>query len=192
MSIVTIRNVEFINNPAKFSDVYRFRVTFDCIAALKDDLEWKLIYVSSPGNEELDQELDDCLVGPVPAGVNSFEFEGSPPDPSKIPAEDVLGVAALILTGSYKDQEFVRVGYYQNTEYDNEEMKETPPANIMFHRLVRDISAKPRVTRFQIKWDVLPPSQAQTAGAATSATVPSANDLEDAMEVDSAQVSAPS
>jgi histone chaperone ASF1 len=118
------------------------------------DLEWKLIYVSSPGNEELDQELDDCLVGPVPSGVNSFEFEGSPPDPSKIPAEDVLGVAALILTGSYKDQEFVRVGYYQNTEYDNEEMKETPPANIMFHRLVRDISAKPRVTRFQIKWCV--------------------------------------
>ncbi|KAJ6539927.1 ASF1 like histone chaperone-domain-containing protein [Mycena sp. CBHHK59/15] len=154
MSIVTIRNVEFINNPAKFSDVYRFRVTFDCIASLKDDLEWKLIYVSSPGNEELDQELDDCLVGPVPSGVNSFEFEGSPPDPSKIPAEDVLGVAALILTGSYKDQEFVRVGYYQNTEYDNEEMKETPPANIMFHRLVRDISAKPRVTRFQIKWCV--------------------------------------
>ncbi|KAJ6578831.1 ASF1 like histone chaperone-domain-containing protein [Mycena vulgaris] len=192
MSIVTIRNVEFINNPAKFSDVYRFRVTFDCIASLKDDLEWKLIYVSSPGNEELDQELDDCLVGPVPSGVNSFEFEGSPPDPSKIPAEDVLGVAALILTGSYKDQEFVRVGYYQNTEYDNEEMKETPPANIMFHRLVRDISAKPRVTRFQIKWDVVPPSQAQTSGAATSAAVPSANDLEDSMDVDSAPTSIPS
>ncbi|KAJ7353188.1 anti-silence-domain-containing protein [Mycena albidolilacea] len=190
MSIVTIRNVEFINNPAKFSDPYRFRVTFDCIASLPDDLEWKLIYVSSPGNEELDQELDDCLVGPVPSGVNSFEFEGSPPDPSKIPTEDVLGVAALILTGSYKDQEFVRVGYYQNTEYDNEEMKETPPANIMFQRLVRDISAKPRVTRFQIKWDVVPPSQGQMAGAATSATVPSANDLEDSMEVDSTAVAA--
>ena len=111
--------------------------------------------MSSPGDEALDQELDDCLVGPVPSGVNSFEFEGSAPDPSKIPEEDVLGVAALILTGSYRDQEFVRVGYYQNTEYDNEEMKETPPAKIMFHRLVRDISTKPRVTRFHIKWCVL-------------------------------------
>ena len=117
------------------------------------DLEWKLIYVSSPGNEELDQELDDCLVGPVPMGVNSFEFEGSPPDPSKIPAEDVLGVAALILTGSYNDQEFVRVGYYQNTEYDNEEMRAAEKIEpIVFERLQRDISAKPRVTRFQIKW----------------------------------------
>jgi histone chaperone ASF1 len=119
------------------------------------DLEWKLIYVSSPGNEELDQELDDCLVGPVPVGVNSFEFEGLAPDPSKIPTEDVLGVAALILTGSYRDQEFVRVGYYQNTEYDNEEMKAAPPDKIQFDRLVRDISTKLRVTRFQIKWSVL-------------------------------------
>jgi histone chaperone ASF1 len=127
------------------------QVPLTCLLAA--DLEWKLIYVSCPGDEELDQELDDCLVGPVPVGVNSFEFEGSPPDPSKIPSEDVLGVAALILTGSYNDQEFVRVGYYQNTEYDNEEMRAAEKIEpIMFERLQRDISAKPRVTRFQIKW----------------------------------------
>jgi len=99
--------------------------------------------------------LDDCLVGPVPVGVNSFDFEGVPPDPAKIPTEDVLGVAALILTGSYNDQEFVRVGYYQNTEYDNEEMKESPPQKIVFERLVREMNTKPRVTRFQIKWSVI-------------------------------------
>jgi len=67
----------------------------------------------------------------------------------------VLGVAALILTGSYCDQEFVRVGYYQNTEYDNEEMNAEPPENIKFDRLMRDINEKPRVTRFQIKWYVV-------------------------------------
>ena len=88
----------------------------------------------------------------MPVGVNAFEFEGSPPSPQSIPPEDVLGVAALILTGSYRDQEFVRVGYYQNTEYDNEEMKSAPPEKIQFEKLVRDISAKPRVTRFQLKW----------------------------------------
>jgi histone chaperone ASF1 len=121
---------------------------------ISPDLEWRLIYVSSPGNEDLDQELDDCLVGPIPAGVNSFEFEGNAPKTSTIPPEDVLGVAALILTGSYKDQEFVRVGYYQNTEYDEEALNAEPPAKIQFERLVRDISNKPRVTRFQIKWCV--------------------------------------
>ncbi|KAF9484170.1 anti-silence-domain-containing protein [Pholiota conissans] len=187
---VTIRDVEFMNNPARFSDVYRFRVTFECIAPLEDDLEWKLIFVSCPGDEELDQELDDCLVGPVPQGINSFEFSGSAPDPSRIPQDDVLGVAALILTGSYRDQEFVRVGYYQNTEYDNPEMRETPPPTIMFDRLVRDINSKPRVTRFHIKWDVSPPQPTQAAlGAATSAPVPSADDIngDDDMDVDSSK-----
>lgn len=180
MSIVTIRNVEWFNNPARFLDPYKFRVTFECIAPLKDDLEWRLIYVSSPGDEALDQELDDCLVGPVPVGVNSFDFEGTPPNSSKIPTDDVLGVSALILTGSYKDQEFVRVGYYQNTEYDNDEMKENPPNPIIFERLVRDIHTKARVTRFQIKWDVAPLQQARptAAGAAASAAVPSADDLD--------------
>ncbi|KAF9256212.1 anti-silence-domain-containing protein [Marasmius fiardii PR-910] len=194
MSIVTIRNVEFINNPARFTDPYRFRVTFECIAPLPDDVEWKLIYVSSPGNEDLDQELDDWLVGPVPVGVNVFEFEVAPPDPQKVPAEDILGVAALILTGSYNDQEFVRVGYYQNTEYDNDQMKEDPPSKVVVESLVRDINTKPRVTRFQIKWDVTPPLQsngaaAAAAGAINSAAVPSANDIpdgeDDAMAVDS-------
>jgi len=179
---VSIKNVEFLNNPARFLDPYHFRVTFECIAPLKDDLEWKLIYVSSPDNESLDQELDDCLVGPVPVGVNSFEFQGTAPAPSRIPPDDVLGVAALILTGSYNDQEFVRVGYYQNTEYDNEEMKESPPAPIAFDRLVRDLSDKPRVTRFNIKWDVAPPQATQivaasgpTLGSQASANVPSAD-----------------
>jgi histone chaperone ASF1 len=124
------------------------------ISRNKPDLEWKLIYVSSPAHESLDQELDDCLVGPVPVGVNAFDFECDAPVVSKIPPEDLLGVAALILTGSYKDQEFVRVGYYQNTEYDNPEMIENPPREVMVERLVRDISTKPRVTRFQIKWYV--------------------------------------
>lgn len=68
---------------------------------------------------------------------------------------EVLGVGALILIGSYNDQEFVRVGYYQNTEYDCEELNLNPPKPILFDRLVRDIcTEKPRVTRFQIKWFV--------------------------------------
>jgi len=58
-------------------------------------------------------------------------------------------------------------------------MNENPPAKVMVDRLVRDISTKPRVTRFQIKWDVEPSaSTIQGAiGAATSAAVPSADDL---------------
>jgi len=47
------------------------------MAPLSDDLEWKLTYVGSAESESFDQELDSCMVGPVPLGVNSFEFEVS-------------------------------------------------------------------------------------------------------------------
>ena len=147
MSIVNIRDVEFLNNPAKFSDPYKFKVTFECIAPLPDDVEWKLIFVSSPVNRDLDQELDDCCIGPVPVGINAFTFEAEAPDPKIIPKEDVLGLAALILTGSYRDQEFVRIGYYQNTEYDDEQLVKEPPSTIIWERLVRTLTDRPQVTR---------------------------------------------
>ena len=33
------------------------------------DIEWKLIYVGSAESEDYDQELDSCMVGPVPVGT---------------------------------------------------------------------------------------------------------------------------
>lgn len=117
------------------------------------DVEWKLVFLSSPGHPDLDQELDSCLVGPIPVGINSFEFMAPAPEPTLIPQEDLLGVAAIILSGAYKDAEFVRVGYYQNTEYDDEELKANPPERVDYGRLVRELAAdKPRVTRFNIRW----------------------------------------
>lgn len=248
--LTVVQNVEFLNNPARFLDPYKFRVTFECIAPLPDGeptthkraryglrLTCQILNGASytcprPGMRSSIRSWMTVLWGlylrvspfDIPlcsfthyfyhnAGVNSFEFEGSAPTASTIPPEDVLGVAALILTGSYNDQEFVRVGYYQvsilpchptppfmlfhlfhyyrspsptttallslpcyhtpapprllaeltlttpqNTEYDSEDLRENPPKAILFDRLTRDISTKPRVTRFQIKWSVCPSS----------------------------------
>lgn len=39
------------------------------------------------------------------------------PDPAKIPATDLLGVTVVLVTCSYKAQEFIRVGYYVNNAY---------------------------------------------------------------------------
>jgi hypothetical protein len=50
-------------------------------------------------------------------------------------------------------REFVRVGYYVNNEYDDEQLRENPPLNPDFDRLSRNILAeKPIVTRFPIAW----------------------------------------
>jgi histone chaperone ASF1 len=47
----------------------------------------------------------------------------------------------------------VRVGYYVNNEYDSEELNAEPPSKPIIERVKRNVlEAKPRVTRFAIKW----------------------------------------
>ena len=103
---------------------------------------------------EHDQELDSLLVGPVPVGVNKFIFEADPPSPDLIPASELVSVTVILLSCSYASKEFVRVGYYVNNEYDDEELRLNPPPKVQIDRVVRNILAeKPRVTRFNISWD---------------------------------------
>lgn len=110
---------------------------------------WKLIIRST----EHDQVLDTLLVGPVPVGVNKFTFETDSPDLTKIPNTEIVAVTVVLLSCSYDDREFVRVGYYVNNEYTDEALASDPPAKPVIEKVRRSILAeKPRVTRFAIKW----------------------------------------
>lgn len=154
MSVVSLLGVKVLNNPAKFGDSYQFEITFECLESLQKDLEWKLTYVGSATSTEHDQELDSLLVGPIPTGVNKFVFEADPPDTTRIPDAEVLGVTVILLTCAYDGREFVRVGYYVNNEYESEEMNADPPAKPVLEKVRRNVLAeKPRVTRFNIRWD---------------------------------------
>ena len=62
-------------------------------------------------------------------------MQAKSPDPSQIPDEDLVGVTVVLLTCSYKDREFVRVGYYVNNEYTEEEMRENPPARPVIEKV---------------------------------------------------------
>ena len=83
--------------------------------------------------------------------------QGQFPDISKIPQTDIVGVTAILLTGSYNtNQEFFRVGYYVNNAYSEEypDLIENPPATPDISKLTRHIlTEKPRVTQFQIDWE---------------------------------------
>lgn len=61
-------------------------------------------------SETYDQILDTVYVGPVPEGRHMFVFQAEPPQPSKIPVADAVGVTVVLLTCSYRSQEFIRVG----------------------------------------------------------------------------------
>lgn len=79
-----------------------------------------MIYVGSAADGKYDQELDSILVGPIPVGVNKFVFKANAPDASKIPQKDLLGVTVCMVTCFYKNQEFIRIGYYVNNELCDE------------------------------------------------------------------------
>ncbi|KAH9879993.1 Histone chaperone asf1 [Plenodomus biglobosus] len=154
MSVVSLLGVEVKNNPARFDEPYEFEITFECLEQLQKDLEWKLTYVGSATSNEYDQELDSVLVGPLPIGVNKFVFRADPPDLSRIPNSEIIGVTVILLSCSYEDREFVRVGYYVNNEYTDEALALDPPTKPVIEKVQRQILAeKPRVTRFAIKWD---------------------------------------
>ena len=121
---------------------------------LISDLEWKVVYVASAEDSALDQTLEEVLVGPVPVGVNKFVLQADAPDYKSIPENDILGVTVILITCSYKEQEFARVGYYVNNEYGEEFDPEVgPPKPLDMSKVNRQILAdKPRVTRFPIDW----------------------------------------
>jgi len=158
MALVAVTNVEVLNNPAPFTAPFAFEITFECIAELQDDIEWKIIYVGSAESEEHDQELDSILVGPVPVGLNKFVFEASPPNVAALPSSEIVGVTVVLITCSYRRQEFVRIGYYVNNDFADPEVKENPPVGISSDALVQMLGRailhdKPRVTRYTIDWE---------------------------------------
>merc|ERR1712093_706228 len=144
MSSVNITNVQVLDNPAKWPAPLQFEITFECLTPLQEDLEWKVIYVGSAENVQYDQELESVMVGPVPVGVNKFVLQTEPPDHTKIPQSDLLGVTVVLLKCYYRSSEFLRVGFYVNNEYDNPEMQENPPTPHDVARINRNIlAAKP-------------------------------------------------
>ncbi|EOA25636.1 hypothetical protein CARUB_v10018985mg [Capsella rubella] len=145
MSSINITNVTVLDNPASFVNPFQFEVSYECLTSLKDDLEWKLIYVGSAEDETYDQF-----------------WKADSPDPLKIREEDIIGVTVLLLTCSYMDQEFIRVGYYVNNDYDDEQLREEPPTKVLINKIQRNIlTDKPRVTKFPINFH---PEDEQTGG----------------------------
>ena len=62
-------------------------------------------------------------------------FQADAPDVGKIPVQDATGVTVVLLTCGYRNQEFIRVGYYVNNEYGDPELKENPPSNPDFDKV---------------------------------------------------------
>lgn len=120
--------------------------------------------------------MEEVLVGPVPVGINKFVLQANAPDFNKIKNEDLLGVTVCLVTCSYFEQEFVRIGYYVNNDYSEPYDPETPPNPIEITKLFRNLLAnEPRVTRFPINWS----GPAIPAAATAEDEIAAENDAEE-------------
>ena len=90
----------------------------------------------------------------IQPGQMKFVFEGQPPNTSLIKDSDIVSVTGVLVTCSYANEEFFRVGYYVNNYYEDPELAENPPEKADILKLTRHILVeKPRVTKFQIQWE---------------------------------------
>ena len=154
MSSVSVLNIIPKNPITKFTDTFSFEIIIEVLAELKKEIEWKMVYITSE-NQNDDQILNEIEIDPPnQLGQMKFEFVGDAPDISKIPENDVIGVAAILLCCSYNGQEFFRCGYYLNITYDNEEMNMNMPEKIEVGHLVRNmLASKPRIVKYEIDWE---------------------------------------
>ncbi|PFH31845.1 anti-silencing protein, ASF1 family protein [Besnoitia besnoiti] len=227
MSVVNVTNIRLGNNPSPISAPFVFEICFEALTPLKEDLEWRVVYVGSSecektsrkvkkekndkagaaapaspaapataarksesaemeveeerktlSDEKKDEEagggdylLDSVMLGPIERGVLAFEFAVNPPDYTQMDPSSVLGMQAVLVCALYKQQEFMRIGYYLNNAYSDTVLRENPPDVPLYDKLIRCIVDEPRVTRFPIVWDEeagLPAAESE----APAATVP--------------------
>lgn len=94
---------------------------------VETDIEWQVVYVGSAEDQSKDQELDAVLLPADTTGRFKFVLQVPAPDHSQIAPADILGVTIVLLTCSYKDAEFIRVGYYVNNEHPDFPTAPEPP-----------------------------------------------------------------
>lgn len=56
-----------------------------------------------------------------------FFQQADAPNTGLIPESDAVGVTVVLITCTYRGQEFIRIGYYVNNEYTDPELRENPP-----------------------------------------------------------------
>lgn len=56
-----------------------------------------------------------------------FIEQADAPNTGLIPESDAVGVTVVLITCTYRGQEFIRIGYYVNNEYTDPDLRENPP-----------------------------------------------------------------
>eukprot|EP01028_Stygiella_incarcerata_P004093 TRINITY_DN1858_c0_g1_i3.p1 TRINITY_DN1858_c0_g1~~TRINITY_DN1858_c0_g1_i3.p1 ORF type:complete len:172 (-),score=57.52 TRINITY_DN1858_c0_g1_i3:129-644(-) len=171
MSKVIVESVTVKNPKSGFLDDIELSVELECVEPVEEaspllylssfllcaDITWKVVYVGSAESSEKDQTLEEFDVGPLEIGRLEFDVTAPAPNITLIPKDDIIGVTLLLLTATYKKQEFCRIGYFVSIRGDDEMTGKGGESNgdgvIDPVHLIRDIrDDEPRMTTFNINW----------------------------------------
>jgi len=151
MALINVKDVQIENSFGKFSDPIAMNITFESLQPLKTEIEWEVTYIGAPSNPSCDQQLDSFSIGPIPQGTMVFQILANPPDIGKIPRENIFDTTALLVSVTFKKQEFFRIGYFVSCCYQDPLLVEQQLDEVLVDKLFRSIlTSKPIITSFSI------------------------------------------
>lgn len=110
-------------NPASFDAPIRLHVELEVFERAPTDVIDVTFTWSPIWDEPVDQELDEMEVGPLRhTGKHELTLECDPPNVAEIP--DPTGPTALIVSFSYREKEFLHLGFNVVVQFDGEELPE--------------------------------------------------------------------
>ncbi len=92
MAQLHINNITVGNNPSGVRDPFYFDITFECFTQLPGAIDWKIIYIGSPSNNQYDQIIDSFDMDNLAPGVMNFQVESNPPNFNLIPQDEIVGI----------------------------------------------------------------------------------------------------
>lgn len=77
MAAVTVTNIRVLNNPCPLNAPFLFEIHFEAQQALKDDVEWRVVYVGSGEHHSTPTSpAKDKAAGSAGAGSGNMQADG--------------------------------------------------------------------------------------------------------------------
>ena len=153
--LVQLSEIELLgSNPGHFGESLKWRMRVEVLDNLTEPLSVSFVWVGSSRSSQFDQVLDSFDVGPFVIGSAEFQLECDPPQLALIPPTDVVGLTVLLISFQYRGAEFLRVGYYTQVAYFDDQLNNSQPPVHDVTQLGRFLAmTQPAVTAVPIAWD---------------------------------------
>lgn len=149
-----ITNILINGNPEPFTSKINLEIHYDSLQNFKTPINFKIIYIGSIESSHHDQILISLEKKNIKIGEDKLYLTLDPPKKHLIPSlEDLLGMSALMVSCSFKNNEFFRCSYYVRNDYmDNE--SEINENNFDIHKVCRCFyTEKPKIIINDVDWE---------------------------------------